>query len=205
MLQKTVFFIISAALLCTLPAQAQIGVKGSFNLSDFHTSQKMVGSEAKKMAGFSGGLVLALPMNELFSLRAELLYSQKGQKYDIVSTDTYVKTRLGYLELPLLLQIHVPASSSVSPMVLAGGYGAYLLSAKMSGVYNEADNDVKDSFKKIDFGLVIGAGLQLNVGVSGSVLMDFRYRLGLSNINDIPESTTKMKNRGFSFSAGFLF
>jgi len=206
MFQKTVLFIITAALLCTLPIQAQVGVKGSLNLSDFHVSEKMVGSEAKKMAGFSGGLVFALPLNELFSFRGELIYSQKGQKYDIVSTeDAYVKTRLGYLELPLLLQINVPASSSVKPLFLAGGYGAYLLSAKMSGLYNEESNDVKDSFKKLDFGLIIGAGLQLDVGESGSILIDVRYNLGLSNINDIQESTTQMKNRGISFSAGFLF
>lgn len=205
MVQKIGFFFVNAALLCTWTLQAQFGVKGSFNLSGFHSDEHPVGSETRRIPGLSGGLVGTMPLSEILALRAELLYAQKGHKYEVVLADgAYVKTRLGYIELPLLLQIAVPASASVKPLVLAGGYGAYLLSARMSGQY-EAYVDVRESFKKTDFGLIIGAGLHLAVGTSGSVLVDFRYCFGLTDIYDVPEAAVSMKNRGLSFSMGYLF
>ena len=77
----------------------------------------------------------------------------------------------------------------------AGPQIGYLFSAKNESV------DVKDSFKKIDFGANVGLGYKLENGLNFGV----RYNLGLSNINNVSGSSDKYKNGVLQASVGYFF
>ncbi|MEO0875247.1 MAG: PorT family protein, partial [Bacteroidota bacterium] len=57
-----------------------------------------------------------------------------------------------------------------------------------------------------DFGLAVGAGVQLEVG-PGQIFFDVRYLLGLANLDDSEPEDEQIDvfNRGIGASVGFLF
>lgn len=187
-----------------IPIQAQkIGIKGSLGLNQFNRSTDLVGSSRKNRIGFSAGLTGAIPIGSQFSLHGELLYSQKGQKNVIVIPgQPTICTNLDYIELPVLVQMTSPASEAVRPLIFAGGYAAFLLSAKEVGP-DDQSTDIKDRYKKTDFGIVFGAGLQINFSKKIHLILDGRYSSGLQNINS-QDAGLQIKNRSLVFSVGIL-
>lgn len=89
----------------------------------------------------------------------------------------------------------------------AGPQLGILVSAKekyeenMGGVITSSDEDVKDSFKSIDFGFNVGAGYDFTEHFGAGV----RYNIGLSNIADAGESDFKLNNSVLSLSVGYKF
>ena len=88
--------------------------------------------------------------------------------------------------------------------IQAGPQIGFLLSAKdeFSSVGNSGEEDILENYNKIDFSANIGLGYQfisvLNFGA--------RYNIGLSNINNLPDSSSlKNQNGVFQFSVGFRF
>jgi hypothetical protein len=67
-----------------------------------------------------------------------------------------------------------------------------MLTAKASA--GGASADIKDGFKSIDFGGVVGAGVALN-----KISLDARYGLGLASIAD----GGSVKNRAFTLMLGY--
>ena len=65
------------------------------------------------------------------------------------------------------------------------------------------DDDVKDYFKGIDFGLNFGLGYKLENGLNFAA----RYNLGLSDLNDADEifGSDSYKNAVIQLSVGFFF
>ena len=61
--------------------------------------------------------------------------------------------------------------------------------------------DYKEFLKSVDFGLNFGLGYKLESGLNFAL----RYNLGLSDINDIQDSTSETKNRVLQLSVGFNF
>lgn len=199
--KKAILSLLCLSLLAAaLPAS--YGFKGGVTVSRFDYPDTVVGTTAKDLLGFCAGLVAVMPAGEQFAFRIELLYSQKGHEAEVVGPfGGEWKTTLDYIELPVLLQLAVPLSESVRPVLFAGGYGAYLVSAKL-GAEESEDVDVKDSFKEFDYGAVLGAGLEFRIGEKNKLLLDARYNLGLAKID---AEGSDVKNRGFAFSAGILF
>ncbi|MEG1025338.1 MAG: outer membrane beta-barrel protein, partial [Flavobacterium sp.] len=60
---------------------------------------------------------------------------------------------------------------------------------------------VKDSFNTFDFGVNFGLGYKLENGLNFGV----RYNLGLTDINNVDNSSVKNKNRAFQVSVGYFF
>lgn len=87
----------------------------------------------------------------------------------------------------------------------AGPQIGFLLSAKgkteasAMGLSIEEEEDVKDEFKGLDFGLNFGAGYELENGLG----FDVRYNLGLSNISDYDDANGG--NGVFQITVGYAF
>ncbi|MNQ60224.1 hypothetical protein D3C85_744960 [compost metagenome] len=79
--------------------------------------------------------------------------------------------------------------------VEAGPQIGFLLAAK-----NEK-TDVKDSFNIFDFGVNFGLGYKLDNGLNFGA----RYNLGLTDINNLENSSSKNKNSVFQISVGYFF
>jgi hypothetical protein len=64
------------------------------------------------------------------------------------------------------------------------------------------ENNIKDPFKSIDFGLNFGASFDF----AENIMIGARYNLGLLDITDVEDSEDfKLQNAVFSFSLGYRF
>jgi hypothetical protein len=85
--------------------------------------------------------------------------------------------------------LNVQAGPQVSILTSANNVTEYKNSGKV-------ESDIKDSLKGSDFGINVGAGLEF-----GKFNVSARYCFGLSNINDL--SDTSVKNQAIQVAVGY--
>ncbi|AYN05038.1 porin family protein [Flavobacterium sp. 140616W15] len=184
--------------------EVKFGVKGGINLSTLTGDIEDTSSKV----GFQVGGFAEIKLSDKFSVQPELLYSAQGAKRDfngfdidemeVVSADLTYK--LAYINVPVMAKYYVAEKFSLE----AGPQIGFLVSAKgkVSGGGDSSEEDIKDLYKSIDFGVNFGAGYDFTENVSVGV----RYNLGLSNIAKNEEGdNAKIKNSVFSLSVGYRF
>jgi TolB-like protein len=171
------------------------------------------------MFGLTAGAYFVLNLNNYLGVQVELLYSQKGYRYDFndyqfTGIDLGLVTnlfRFSYVEIPLLVKARLPGR--FSPYAVAGASIAILLSATVENIYENSavqatfdtlfDNpaDLKDfpavDLNTLDAGIVAGAGIDILVG-SILINLEARYTLGLLAVSNDVDYT----NGAFSFTGG---
>jgi hypothetical protein len=152
-----------------------------------------------------GGAFFTLKFNDLLAIQPEILYSQKGPKWDAplydVALDGTVK--LDYLEIPVLIKILIPvgANARIRPNLFAGPYMGFKMSARLKYTWGSTSEDrTIDQIKSTDFGYVFGGGLDFVVG-KGKITLDVRYGMSFSTI--FTDST--QKNQTISAMLGYSF
>jgi hypothetical protein len=202
----------------TRPAQAQVaidlGVKGGVAVAKASFDPEPTDINLKSRTGFVGGGFATFHVGELFFVQPEVLYSQKGAKEEdtIEGTSVAAKLKLDYLEIPVLFGAEFqPEGSKIMPRVFAGPMVAFEMSCKLTGEgggYSvDADCDSADvgiDTKSVDFGVVFGAGLGFALE-NFKIIVDGRYNLGLTNLNDTTGDNTDVKSRAWQFMAGVAF
>ena len=159
--------------------------------------------EVKNLVVFNGGVMADISFSDLISFHPELLYSQRGAKSDGTYTGvTYTgTTRLGYIDVPLLLRIKASGL-----FFEAGPQLGILLSQNTeatvaySGRSTTSSSSSTEGLRKLDFGYVVGVGFQLPEGLE----LGIRYNGGLLDLND-PSDSPKQYNSVFQFQVGYLF
>ena len=162
------------------------GIKGGLAMA------KMTGDDTddlKTKTGFMIGGFAAIPLSPSLSIQPEAYYVQKGAKFDDAGTD--VKIKFDYLDIPVLLKYTV-AGESATPYFLFGPSLGFNMSAKVDDV------DIKDNVSSTDFGLVFGLGVNIQ-----KFLLEVRYNLGLTDIDEYPDSN--VKNSVIGILAGYTF
>lgn len=61
-------------------------------------------------------------------------------------------------------------------------------------------SDYESDFKRLDFGLTMGAGVEIN-----SIQIGLTYGLGLANISPSTDNGSKINNRVLGLSVGYKF
>ncbi len=205
------------------------GVKGGVNFAniagDFGAGDLYDDNDTKMKVGFHIGGLAEIMLSEKFALQPELLFSMQGAKSEYDYDDGFdsesfeSKINLSYINLPIMAKFY-PIENLAIEM---GPQVGFLVSAKSDyestyttggvTVSESGDDDVKDQYKGIDFGLNFGASYKLDSGLFFSA----RYNLGLTKVDDddyyddidgdlgIFSSTFSRKNRVIQLSAGFMF
>ncbi len=131
------------------------------------------------------GIGVKIDLDTLFSLHGELNFERKGYEISLFSEES--KYQLSYLALPLYATINLPYEN----LIIFGQAGAYT-ALKIK----EKDNDSNYSYirhKNLDFGWLIGAGIEIPFQDQISIRVQLRHTRGLlSALDDI-----KMRNRTF--------
>lgn len=134
--------------------------------------------------------------NDLISFHPELLYSQKGVKFESGGFTSH--TRLSYLDIPLLVRVKTQGL-----FFEAGPQVGFLLAQKnevsLSG-YGSTSNSSTDGTRKVDFGYIAGVGYQLPQGLEFGI----RYNGGISDLAS-NSSDMKQRNSVFQLQVGYLF
>ena len=199
------------------------GVKGGIKIGvssaklhgeDVEELDDYLGEDLKSNTGICAAGFITINITEMFAIQPEVLYIKKGTKYEegINGETGTLWFNLTYLEIPVLAKIMVPTQGSVKPFLFAGPAVALKLSTKLKaevgGDSIEVESEeLNEMLKGTDFGLVIGGGLDIGLGApgTGSISVDIRYSLGLTNIFDVEGEEIKVRNGAFSLMVGFSF
>ncbi|MDH3217122.1 MAG: PorT family protein [Candidatus Krumholzibacteria bacterium] len=175
-----------------------VGLKPGFNIAN------LAGDDADSLStdsriGFVGGVFAAVHVTDVFGVRVEGLYTQKGGTDDISGVDITVK--LDYFEFPLLAVVSVPVAENVSFDAFAGPAIAFNINSKVKGEQGglQAEIDIDELVKEVDFGGVVGIGWSFDTGPA-SILIDGRWTFGVTSFDDADD--TDVKNSAFSFTGG---
>ena len=154
----------------------QLGVRAGLNMSTLNGDMP-AGVDTKSLTGFHVGLFTEIPVAPRFSIQPEVIYSEQGTTLESsisgINAEADIKTQ--YVNVPILAKVYVAEGFNIQ----AGPQIGFLTGAELqaSGI---DDIDIKDDMKGTDFGLLLGAGYKLPMGLT----IDARYNLGLSNTLD---------------------
>jgi len=157
------------------------GIKGGINFADFFRYKFPSGTEPGMdwSISFHSGVTMNIPLQKMFSLQPELLYTGAGSKLIVTkmigstSSVYHYEQRYHYISLPFLLQ----HKNDHGFLIETGPVPAYLLNAKQIDPTGTKTND-KNNFNKFDLSWAFGIGYasQKNWGVG------IRYNYGLTSV-----------------------
>lgn len=196
------------------------GVKAGLNLSTMlvKDNEETYTDDFKMNPGFHVGITSEFPLSDAFSFETGLLLSTKGFKVSEEETDggvTYeykAKANLMYLDIPLTAKGYFDLGGpkiygTFGPYIGLGIGGKYKTEYTIMGNTETEEEKIKwgsdkenDDFKTLDFGLTVGAGLQID-----AIQVGFSYGLGLANISNFSEDSYRENNRVFGVSVGYRF
>ena len=193
----------------TLAAQAgvtphaRIGIMAGVNSSTVSGSDA---TDASRRTGFMAGVLLVAPLSPAFAIQPEVYFTQKGAKSS--DTDFTADVKFGYLEVPVLLRYEVPVTGGVKPFLYAGPQVSFKTSCTVDVAAQgakisedcDAESDNGETFKSVDYGVIVGGGLGFDVG-GRMFTIGARYDHSLSKLSD----DSKSYHRVISVLASFEF
>jgi len=189
-------------------AHAQLwSIGGNAGVSFSNYKAKTPWKEASNM-GFSVGAKAFKQINANYGITLELQYIQKGY-FHKVCNDIYDQLEANYLEVPIMLDyaIIVPSLQNWKAHLNVGVYTAYWISGKykMKG-FDETSEDFdfeRSEASHIDFGPNAGGRIEY-ILKNGSLSLDFRYELGILDLQKQLNDNTKNVNRAFIVGLTYL-
>ena len=169
--------------------EARFGVKAGVNLANVTGSD---GPNKKNLVGATAGVMADFSFSDLISLHPEVLFSQKGVKFEASNNTAQVRTT--YIDVPLLLRVKADG------LFFEAGPQVGFLAAQKFEVNGTTISTSTDGTRKVDVGYIAGIGYQLPQGLELGV----RYNGGISDLSD-PSGSSKSRNSVFQFQVGYLF
>jgi hypothetical protein len=175
--------------------QFAVGLKAGPNFAKLDVNSD-VNANYKNRTGWHGGAFVLIKATK-FGVQPELLFSKQGSKFTVNSTD--YESNFDYISIPVMLKLYTVAGINLQ----IGPQISFLSSAGGTAIQNtsgtaSAISASKDLYKSSDLSAAFGVGWDLPFGL----MIDARYNLGLSKIQDNPnlEST---KNQVIRVSVGY--
>ena len=174
---KRLFFFLTLVTtsICTYAQKSAFGIKGGVNVAKMSAPS----DGYKTLVSGHFGLLDHIHINRMFAVQPEVIYSMQGTKYKFDNND--YEYRLGYLNIPVLLQIMTQKGWRFE----TGPQLGIILNATNNRVNPQ---DVKGVFKSTDVAWALGIGY-ITASKFG---FDVRYNIGLSDITK--DSNTDIKN-----------
>jgi len=184
-------------------AQAQFGIKAGVNKAIL--DGKNIDMDTNYKTTYHVGAFVRLPVLGPLSIQPEVLYSLQGSEFK--SAVANYDSKLHYLNIPVLAHVKIgPVYAEAGPQfgVLLGARENGTLRISAADGYGPVNRGADNNYKKGDFALAAGAGLEL-----GSLIVGVRYTAGLNNINDVADlngaNDPRLKNRVLQASVGLKF
>ncbi|QHT66009.1 PorT family protein [Rhodocytophaga rosea] len=223
---KKVLLSVAAMVAFGFAGHAQVSFIPKAGITFSNVAVKEKEDNQKSNLAMVAGFGINLPISEdgFFSVQPELLYIQKGVKYE--EDGNYIKTSFNHIELPVLAKVSF-GSDAFKAYVNAGPSFAYNMGGKTTLKFNDEKESMKLRFadkedtdeisyidpeysNRTDFGVQFGGGLGFQAG-PGMLLLDVRYGLGLTNFEKTPEKLPvgvtkedyKSQNRVVAISIGY--
>jgi hypothetical protein len=187
----------------SVPSLAQglgLGVKGGVNIATERFQGDDGSPSVDPRIGGVAGVFATLRLLSWLDLQSEGLYSMKGARLDLEGVQS--SAWLDYLEVPILARVSRQGGGARRYFVAAGpSVGVRLRARSRTRFANSTEYvDIGDELERLDFGVAASGGVEL-----GSIVLDGRYTLGLTDIDKDKTDTVTVTNRTISFTVGFKF
>jgi hypothetical protein len=188
-------------------ASGGVKLMGGLSMGNLAFSEELPATLKKtSLMGFMGGL--GFESGGRIAIEFDLLYSPGGAVLKSAE-DTESKAKITIsgtaVTAPILLKIRFMPGTT--PYLLAGGEIGYILNQKAimtAADGTETEEDITENINRLLYGVVFGGGVELQAG-GMNVLLEARYRLGLSNLIKDPEPGASIKATALSFMVGVKF
>ena len=218
---RTLVLSIFVALFTIAPVQAQdidIGVRGDLNFASFRgdTNQlrtALIGQGGSgdfgRRIGFRVGGLLRFHISEMFAIRPEVIYSQKGATFtgsnsgsingQVVNVEVETTSRYDYLDVPVLAELRFPvnqeAGTPIEPYFFAGPSLGFVVSSETeteatasSGSVSQTQSETNDDdIESTAVSGVLGLGLSWGFESGGALSLDARYNPGFTSLDSDSE------------------
>lgn len=207
---RSFYVLVVLVSLCFTTSYAQqrfsAGPRIGLNLSNYWGNA----DNLRMKPGVNAGVFLSYSSLNHFGISADVLYSQRGAKYD---TQVLKFTqRVNYLEIPVVARYYLTLNGDFRPNIFVGPSLGIKLNAKrlnsepnVAGV--NAENN--ENFRDLDLGATAGFQLNWRTGNRQHFLIDARYTLGLSevqsNLPNVWGNRNNLQNSTISVSLGYAF
>lgn len=201
---KIIVCLSAAILLCAVSlnavAQETASAKRAefgFRLMPTYSSFDMKTSEGGTVSGdvtlgFGLGALLGFSFSNHVGIQGEFIYSSVSQK--INDKDAQHKVSLRYFNIPLLLTLNTGKSKVINLNIVGGPQIGFNVGSSITTTGAADVNNTQPvlSVKKGDVGLAYGAGADIALTSSHTLLLSLGYRgvLGLVDISDQSTSVT---------------
>ena len=186
-------------------AQWYVGGKAGVAFSNYKTQTPW--KEVSNM-GFTFGAAAFKQLKPNVGLQFELAYIQKGY-YHKICNDITDQLQANYIEVPIMFDYTfiVPSLKNFKGHANLGVYTAYWMSGKykMKG-YDESTEDFdfkKSNASRFDFGPNAGARIEYLLD-NASISLDFRYEIGLLDLQKSANENTKNTNRAMVIGISYM-
>lgn len=190
--------LLTAALLAFCAAKAQFDVNNfTYGAKVGLNATNISNSDMKNKMSFHLGAFAEWKLSDFVGIQPELVYSRQGarNKYDENGSKVKVKTRVNYLNIPILAKLYVLEDLSVD----LGPQFGFALNAKnkikgggSTSTYKITNNNT------FDFSFAVGASYNFD-----DFIFSARYNIGLSNMWDKDKVGENRKNHVFQLSVGY--
>ncbi|WP_047419454.1 porin family protein [Cellulophaga sp. Hel_I_12] len=181
----------ASAMAQTWSNKVQVGVKAGLNFAT------VAGNDFESPDGrtsFYGGLLVEVPVTDIFSFQSEVFYS--GQGFDITNNSNQddAAYQVDYIQVPLLLKVYLIDGLNIH----AGPQFGFKVNEEIDFDPNADGGDIDtDAVKDFDFQLTTGVEYKF----SGSVFIQARYSYGFSEMIE----NLDVHNSYVSAGIGFMF
>ncbi|MCU0236000.1 MAG: outer membrane beta-barrel protein [Acidobacteria bacterium] len=185
------------------------GVKllGGLSMGNLTFSEELPATLKKSsLMGFMGGL--GFESGGRIAIELDLLYSPGGTVLkNAQDPESKAKVTISGAAVTAPILLKVRFMPGTTPYILAGGEIGYVLNQKVvltAADGTETEEDITENINRLLYGVVFGGGIELKSG-GLNVLLEARYRLGLSNLIKEPEPGASIKATALSFLLGIKF
>jgi hypothetical protein len=222
---KKLMGLLVVVFICSLAAESiaqNIGLKGGLNFAKMYmkVDDETYSDDFKMNLGFLAGVAVEFPLSGFLSFESGLYVSTKGYKIleehgftdngETHSNSFKSTANPVYVEIPVMTKIYFDLGGarlygSAGPYAGIGVAGKVKSAFTMDGETESESEKINwgygedDVFKTLDFGILLGAGIDLGVPQIG-----ISYGYGLANIWS-DNSGIEVKNRVLSFTVGLKF
>ena len=166
----------------------------------------------ESITGVAGGGTAELRIVDGLSAVGELLYLRMGAKAQVRYNDFpgLLTSRASYLSAPVLLQFRFDPSGIVRPRIFLGGAALFVVDSAILVESSDIDQifiEENESIETLDYGLMIGAGIDFDVATQ-RLSLEARYYQGQRDVTKPDSETgelTVLNNEGWMIMAGVLF
>ncbi len=186
---KKIFIVILLSMVADVAfAQVQValGLKAGVNLSKLNTDD--ADANTSNITGFHGGAFALFKLTKI-GIQPEFLFSQQGSKVEQVGFNEE-DLKMSYITIPIMLKFYLAGGFNIQ----AGPQFGFLNSAELKG-----DPDIEDKLKSSDVSANVGVAWDAPFGI----VLDARYNIGLSDLNEGSSIEGEVKSGVFQFSVGY--